>query len=603
MAQERPLTAEPPWLPAGAGRATYTVLDTAFGDGQGFIATWRAWRADPARRARLHYVGIAAQAVVLDDVLRHAHHPAEAADLRSAWPPLLTGWHVLDLSDGQVQLTLVIGDARRVVKALDLRADAIDLTAFTLGRADPAWHPALVAPLARHATPGTVAMHLGDDPALQAALLTAGFRIGPQPPGGGPPRQAVFAPRPTMHRAPPRGSPPATALVIGAGLAGAWAAHALRQQGWAVTVFDRHPAPAMAASGNPAGLFHGTVLPDDGPHARFHRAAALLATRCLGPWIADGTVPGQMAGLLRLAGDGQDRAALQTLIHRHALPPAYVQALDTAEASALAGLPLPRPAWFYPGGGWVDPAALVRRLLQGSEVRCGVAVNRLQRDGTRWRVFDQQSNCVAEAGTVVLANAAEAARLCPWAGWPLGRSRGQISVWPLPPADAPAPRMPVAGGGYVVRLDSGALLCGATAARADPGDEDTSPREADHRFNQQRLQQLTGWMGPLPPQGRVAWRTMTPDRLPLIGPVPARDADDTAATDGSRREPGLFVLSGLGSRGLTWGPLAGRLLAAWVSGAPMPVEAGLRDAVDPARWRWRAARRRATCPSQAQDQG
>lgn len=563
------------------------MLDTAFDDGQAFATTWCAWSADPARPPRLHYVAIVERPVALDTVLRHVRSPAQAAELRAAWPPPLAGWHSLQLADAGLQLTLVIGDARTMLQALDLRADAVDLGAFAPGRR-AAWAPALIAPLARLVAPGAHAVGVVDDPALQAALRTAGFRPPHPTPPVAAPGQAVFAPRATVRRAPVRGSAAAQAVVLGAGLAGGWAAHALRQQGWAVTVLDQHPGPAMAASGNPAGLFHGTVLPDDGPHARFHRTAALLATRVLGPWIAEGAVPGQMAGLLRLAAEGQDRAALQALIQRHALPPAYVQALDSDAASALAGVPLARPAWVYPGGGWVNPAALVRHLLQGIDARYALHVDHLAHEAGRWRLFDAQDRCVAEAGTVVLANADDAARLCPWAGWPLGRSRGQISLWPHPPDDAPALRRPVAGGGYALRLHDGSLLCGATAAA---GDEDGALRDADHRFNQDRLQQLSGWRGPPPPQGRVGWRTTTPDRLPLIGPVSASGGPAVSRQRHTPREPGLFVLSGLGSRGLTWGPLAGRLLAAWISGAPMPVEAGLRDAVDPARWLQRAARR------------
>jgi tRNA 5-methylaminomethyl-2-thiouridine biosynthesis bifunctional protein len=37
--------------------------------------------------------------------------------------------------------------------------------------------------------------------------------------------------------------------------------------------------------------------------------------------------------------------------------------------------------------------------------------------------------------------------------------------------------------------------------------------------------------------------------------------------------------------------LAGRLLASTVAGTPLPLEASLRDALDPARWAVRAARR------------
>ena len=57
------------------------------------------------------------------------------------------------------------------------------------------------------------------------------------------------------------------------------------------------------------------------------------------------------------------------------------------------------------------------------------------------------------------------------------------------------------------------------------------------------------------------------------------------------REPGLFVLTALGARGLTLAPLLGQLVAAQAVGAPWPVEQDLADAVDPARWWVRAARR------------
>ena len=56
------------------------------------------------------------------------------------------------------------------------------------------------------------------------------------------------------------------------------------------------------------------------------------------------------------------------------------------------------------------------------------------------------------------------------------------------------------------------------------------------------------------------------------------------------RVPGLFVASGFGSRGLTWAPLAGRLIASWIADAPYPLPADLVDALDPARFAARAVR-------------
>jgi tRNA 5-methylaminomethyl-2-thiouridine biosynthesis bifunctional protein len=235
----------------------------------------------------------------------------------------------------------------------------------------------------------------------------------------------------------------------------------------------------------------------------------------------------------------------------------------------------------------------VRQLLAGTELRCDSGVASLHRQGAAWQLRDAAGHTLAEADTVVLANASDAARLWPAAAWPLGRSRGQISLWPQPPAGAPRPRIPVTGGGYVMSLDDGGLLCGATAAA---GDERSAVSDDDHRFNLRRLQQLTGWAPTWPTAGRVAWRSLTPDRLPLVGPVPAQATAGSLRLQQVRREPGLFVFSGLGSRGITWAPLAARVLAAWISGAPMPLESALRDAIDPARWQVRRARRQTAGP-------
>jgi tRNA 5-methylaminomethyl-2-thiouridine biosynthesis bifunctional protein len=200
---------------------------------------------------------------------------------------------------------------------------------------------------------------------------------------------------------------------------------------------------------------------------------------------------------------------------------------------------------------------------------------------------------IAQAPVLVLAGAQGNQRLMQsigHPGWPTHPSRGQVTWF----RSTHRLVRPVTGDGYAVMLPGGNLLCGATSQDDDP---DPTVREADHAFNLERLQALAG-IRPEPGvelNGRVGWRSQTPDRLPLVGAVPvARHtvADGTRLDQARRvpRLPGLFVLGGLGSRGLTWGPLAGEVLAAWIEGAPMPLEGDLLDAIDPARWIVRAAR-------------
>ncbi|MCP5284617.1 MAG: FAD-dependent 5-carboxymethylaminomethyl-2-thiouridine(34) oxidoreductase MnmC [Burkholderiaceae bacterium] len=573
------------------GRAHFTMAENGFGLGQNFLATWAAWRADPQRCGQLHYVGVEGHPAHVDD-LAQALAPSPTPDLAQAliqvWPPMLAGWHGLDLDGGRVRLLLAFGEAAQVWRELRLRADAFFLDGFAPDRNPAMWAPPLLQAMGRRAAAGATAATWSAARAVRDGLRSAGFAVQTGP-AVGPKREtlrAVFDPPASMHRAPPT-APPGEVLVLGAGLAGAWAAHELAAIGCSVRVLDRHARPAQEASGNAAGLFHGVVMADDGAHARTLRAAALHAARVLPGWMAAG-VPGQAGGLLRLAGAGDTAGDLQVLIDRHALPATYVQAQDAAQASSRAGLTLDRAAWWYPGGGWIAPSALTARLLEGVPFEGGVDVARIAHIDGRWTLFDADDHIVASTTTLVLANAAEAARLAPWAGWPMGRSRGQVSLWRTASPDAPRPHVPVAGGGYLIAMPDGGLLTGATS---QPGDDDPIERTDDHDFNRTRLHKLSGWQAPTPDAGRVGWRAQVPDRLPLVGAVPAQAATRATRLDRVERAPGLFVLSALGSRGLTWGPMAARLLASQVGGRPWPLEASLANVLDPARWQVRMARR------------
>ena len=136
------------------------------------------------------------------------------------------------------------------------------------------------------------------------------------------------------------------------------------------------------------------------------------------------------------------------------------------------------------------------------------------------------------------------------------------------------------------------LLFGATS---QIDDDDAQVRDADHALNRASLQRLTGWQLPATlVEGRVGWRMQTEDRLPWVGPAPTPELPPGPRRDQPRfapRLPGLYLLAGLGSRGLTHAPLAGELLASWITGNPMPMPSCLIDAVDPARHAARQARR------------
>jgi tRNA 5-methylaminomethyl-2-thiouridine biosynthesis bifunctional protein len=600
LAQARHVFLQGNGVPARwAGRSRFVIVETGFGLGNNFLASWDAWRSDPARCERLCFVSIEHHPPTRADLERaHARSelPGLAAQLVAAWPPLTPNLHPIDFDGGRVQLLLALGDVATLLPALRLQADAIYLDGFAPARNPAMWEPRVIRALARLAAPGATAATWSVARELRDALAASGFEV-QRAAGIGGKREitlARWAPRFAPRRVPDAAVASRTALVVGAGLAGAAVAQALAQQGLAVTVFERRAAPAAETSGNPGGIFHGTVHADDGPHARLFRAAALLAQRLHGAAVASG-VPGQVQGLLRLGPQGSGLPAMSALLQGLGLPPQYVRAVGADDAARLAGSPLAAPAWFYAGGGWISPAAAVRHALAtaGIELCCATMIERLRREGDDWVLTDGLGQVVARSALVVLANAADAARLLGplgLAGWPLTHSRGQVTYWRA--AGPPALALPAAGDGYALSLTDGGLLCGATNQSDDP---DPELRQADHLHNIARLQRLTGLQAPAAEhwRGRVGWRLQADDRLPIAGPLPLPAYAPGVRRDQTRlleRSAGLFVLTALGARGLTLAPLLARLVAAQATGAPWPLEQDLADAVDPARWLVRSAR-------------
>ena len=587
-------------LPARwAGRDRFTIVETGFGLGHNFIATWQALRDDGHAPRCLHYLAVEKHPPTLQD-LRHAHAhsdtPALAEALIAAWPPQVPGIHHLPFDGGKLRLALAYGDVRDLLPEWVFEADAFYLDGFAPDRNPAMWDRRLLRALGRRAANGATAATWSVAREVRDGLTAAGFEVSRRDGIGGKRQvlQGRFAPRaPMRSRA---GAPPdGPVLVLGAGLAGACTAAALAAQGCEVCVIDRHAEPAAGSSGNPAGLFHATVHGDDSPYARLFRAAALRTVHVIRACDPQ-HVPQATDGLLRLERD-RSLDQMHAIVTNQGLPADLVRVLDRDEASSLAGQRMPSPAWFYSQGGWVSPAHLVRALLDrpGIHFTGGVDVQALQRQGDRWRCIDAQGRTVAEAGQVVLAAAEQVNRWLVDLGWdalPCIRTRGQVTVLPGH-ADLPALRHPVAGDGYVLPLPDGRLLCGATTG---PDDGDPRPRDSDHQDNLQRLQRLLGQTVAAATSditGRVGWRVQTPDRLPVVGPMPLRHFDPATRLDQARlvpREPGLHVAMAFGGRGITLAPLMGELLAARITGAPVPLEQSLVDLVDPARWVVRAAR-------------
>jgi tRNA 5-methylaminomethyl-2-thiouridine biosynthesis bifunctional protein len=598
-------------------RRIFTVLETGFGMGVNFLATWLAWRNDPERCERLHFVSVEKHPfsrddlrIVLDAIVAHAPLSALAHELVNAWPMLVPGTHRLELEGGRVTLTLVFGDAAEALPKMWLRADAFYLDGFAPAKNPDLWSPAIFKALARVAGDDATFATWSSSGDVKRALVASGFEYR-KVAGFGSKRASLvgrFAPRWRVRRYEPP-LPAAVrerhAVVIGAGLAGCALVERLAARGWRVTLVERHAAPAREASGNPAGVFHPLISRDDSSASRITRAGFLYARQRWAALDAMGEGPVRTnSGLLHLATDDESRAVAAALAS-FGYPNEYAHAVSREEAAQIAGVELACDGWFYPLGGAIDPASLCRAQCAAAgallDARFGTNVKRVERTAEGWGVYDEADALIAEAEIVIFANAHDATRAAALDYAPTRIVRGQLTLV----AHSPIARLrvPVIGDGYAVPLPGDVTLAGATY---EVDDADTALRAAGHVENLERVaRMLPGLDAARAPSraaeldGRAAFRCVTSDRLPMIGQLgdEAEARHFAARLAGAwpldlPRMPGLYGAFAYGSRGLVWSALGAELIAAQLEGEPWPLERELAEHLDPARFLQRALRQR-----------
>ena len=384
------------------------------------------------------------------------------------------------------------------------------------------------------------------------------------------------------------------ALIIGAGLAGAAACIALARRGWAVSLIDAAPGPAQAASALPVGMLSPHVTRAPTPLSRLS-ALGVADTR---------------AELRRLVplGQGWQACDIDNLGHDPGRWPAAL----------------------------VRPAALVQAWLNEAATLTPITtlwckrVHRLTRSSTGgWDALDADGISMAHGDAAVVAGAWGSFELLGHSlvgeadlgsALPLRPVKGQMSLGPLSSQEPPLAPRPQRDNGVFVPCYEDSLLPPRWPARIwsmgstyERGDDTTHTTETGHARNLESLAQLSEagaehmrearQKGEL--EGWAQVRCASLDRLPLVGALPDLAAlEQHMAQSGPRRgrmplalvprADGLYSLCALGSRGITLAHGMGALLGSLMDGEKPVLDADLVQALDPARFAWRLARRQPT---------
>ena len=562
LAESRCVFLEGCGLPAAwAGRTTFCVAELGLGVGRNLAALLELWRRARPPGGRLSIFSVEAYPVRADEAARALAQWPEirqvARLITDRWPRPARAFHRLDFPEFNACADIALMEAADALAAWSGMADAWFLDGFSPAANPQMWRPELMALVRAKSAPGARIATYTAAGLVRESLVAQGFAM-ERAEGFGAKRHRLMGALPGQRWEPPR---PGRIAIVGAGIAGAALARAFRAQGLEAKVFDR---ASSEAPGLPAALAAPRLDAGLGPIAALFAQAARRA----GDLYAALPEAIISRGAIQLAVGRKDCARFEKIAASDLFAPGELGLLGSQGV----------PEWFQSGPGMsglrietalvVSPKVIIRSW---NDSVWRQTVSRLERKEGSWLLLDATGNLLLEAEVVCLAAGMGTALLAP--GLDLLPVRGQATF-------ARGVSWPVATlfGGYVVPTGEGVVF-GATHERGDP---DTAVRAADDQKNlaavsavlpelASRLAQarLTGWAGV---------RATTSDFLPLAG---AAGAD----------APGLFVLSGLGSRGFCMAPLLAEHVAALALDIPSPLPAAAAELVAPDRFERRARRR------------
>ncbi|MGY4676020.1 bifunctional tRNA (5-methylaminomethyl-2-thiouridine)(34)-methyltransferase MnmD/FAD-dependent 5-carboxymethylaminomethyl-2-thiouridine(34) oxidoreductase MnmC [Ursidibacter arcticus] len=388
--------------------------------------------------------------------------------------------------------------------------------------------------------------------------------------------------------------------IIGGGVASLFLAYSLLEKGKKVTLYCQDEQVAQNASGNQQGAIYPQLSDDDERNVRFYVHSFDYALQRLKQLTQAVEFEHQFTGVALYAYNEKTAQKLTKMAEQdwdHSLYQLY----DAKQLSEKIGLSVQNGGAFIALGGWLSPIQLVQNGIaylqtKGLKLVLNHQVTELTWQQNAWQC--QQDGEVFRHSVVVLANGHQLKAFKQTDGIPLYPVRGQVSQVPTNVA-LNALKCVVCYDGYITPVSASQTHCIGASHLRDNADMAFSL--AEHQQNIAKLQQnLTAcdWtlnIDSTANKGKVGIRSAFRDRVPMVGSVPhfaeQKRQFQNLYNQLRRKEPieqaknhtNLYLIAGLGSRGLTTAPLLGELLASQICQEPLPISQDILHALSPNR--------------------
>jgi len=589
----------------------FVIAETGFGTGLNFILTLKAWAESANESATLHYIGIEKHPVSPGDIRRLSE---SFPDLSGYFEELLLvytlpveGVHTRSLLDGRVHLHLQFMDVVDALQYQSFNVDAWYLDGFGPAKNPELWSEQVFKWVAQNSRVGATLSTYTCAGAVRRGLMAAGFDV-KKTKGHGKKREMIiavageFCPAPSKspwYDVPPSNIKNKTIAVIGAGLAGLTVAWSFAQRGWQVTVVDKYDEVAQEASGNPAGLVLPRLSMDNKQEAMFYSSAFLYAINQLDKlqqetsemfWFRN--------GVLSINKQGKAGA----IIDKYDYPESYINLLSEKDVPGYLSCESKELA-FYPVAGWASPGKICEAMVKacdGMLTRLTADVCEISHANGEWQLLNKHSEPIITSDIVVIANGVGAGAINETSWLPVSAVRGQMTEVVSSEKNTGLEHA-LSFDAYVTPEYNGKHYVGASYSLHEKAE---GLLKDDQEENFSRLEKTLPGMFSRPEElnGRVGFRAVSTDRIPIVGAVPDEPAFKTLYKDLHHGKPaghyksgkylsGLYVSAAHGSRGMCSCFLSAEIIASMVENSPLPIGKDVVDMINPARFLIRGLKR------------
>ncbi|MCL1065227.1 FAD-dependent 5-carboxymethylaminomethyl-2-thiouridine(34) oxidoreductase MnmC [Shewanella olleyana] len=428
-------------------------------------------------------------------------------------------------------------------------------------------------------------------------------------------------------------APTSSVAVIGGGIAAAHLALSLAEKGKSVTIYCKDEHIADGASGNKQGAIYPLLTPDNNLMSQYFQQAFLYSRRRLQELTDAGHHVGhQFCGVLQTGFDDRSDARLNKIIHGQHWPSEVAYPVKPDEANTLANIQIDKAAFFYPLAGWICPHEFANAAIKQAQtiatskgnkviVKLNHQVSALtqlelskgeeptkKQPSSFWQLTTSGQGELTKQQfthqTVVVASGAQLTEFTQTSSLQVTGFRGQVSHIPSKGKLADLNTV-ICAHGYLTPENQQHHCVGASYVKSPdsleycPNEQLENAQKMHHSFPDR------DWVNDVDvsdANARVGVRMVTRDHCPMMGLAPNIDAifeqynteplAEHQLTVASRKfwrhrtapsYQGLYVLGGLGSRGLSSGPLAAEALASILCEQTSPISYDMFAMLNPNR--------------------